>query len=274
VTDRSVNFQYYSLHPKKPGIKSTLRSLFKRVFPKIRYTYHDTYLVVANGHKFKLLILGDSYMTARIATNLKTFSSFGIFPDIVGVYDNEIWLEFIEGNIIDKLDHDVINKMAHFYSVLFNKAPEKVSATEFGFVQKTHKNLKILNKLDFFTDDIYTNLDRKLINITPEDVWIGYDYTDPFLGNFILTPERNLLAIDVESVYNGRLLGTGIAKALALWPDQYGEKLFQEVCKLPIPDFRPYFTFVEISCLAEWVVRSVLQQRRPFVDSSYFDKFK
>jgi hypothetical protein len=77
----------------------------------------------------------------------------------------------------------------------------------------------------------------------------------------------------VESIYNERLLGTGIAKALAIWPPQHGEKFFQEVCKLPIPDFRSYFTFVEISCLAEWIVRSVLCQKRPFVGPSYFDKF-
>ncbi len=269
MTKRTKNFKHYSLHSKKPNIKSTIRQFFTKEFPKIQ----DTYLVITNGQKFKRLVLGDFCMAARIASNLKTFSSFGHFPELVGVFDNEIWLEFVEGNTIEKLDHDVINKMAHFYSVLFNEAPEKVSATEFGFVQKTQKNLKILNKLGFLSHDISINLDQKLLNITPEFVWVGYDYTDPFLENFILTPERKLLAIDVESIYNERLLGTGIAKALAIWPPQHGKKFFQEVCKLPFPDFKSYFAFVEISCLAEWIVRSVLHQRRPYVDSSYFNKF-
>ena len=149
-----------------------------------------------------------------------------------------------------------------------------MSTTEFGFAHKTHNNLKLLNKFGVLTDDIYSNLDQKLRNITPEYVWIGYDYTDPYLENFIITPERNLLAIDVESIRSEHLLGTGIAKALTIWPAQYGEHLFQEVCNLPFPDFRSYFTFVEISSNAEWVLRRILHKQWYFGRPSYFDKFK
>ena len=53
--------------------------------------------MTVNGHRFKRLILCDSYLAHEIERYLEIFIESGYFPLLVARYEREIWLEYVEG---------------------------------------------------------------------------------------------------------------------------------------------------------------------------------
>jgi len=66
----------------------------------------DLRFVTINGHRFKRLILHDSYLAAGIERNLEAFGESAYFPRLVARHENEIWVEFVEGEPLRTADDD------------------------------------------------------------------------------------------------------------------------------------------------------------------------
>jgi hypothetical protein len=269
-TMRKTRLHQRSLHP----IGQRLRRMLNALITKRPDTRNGVFLVNIKGNQFKRVVMRDSYMSSQIASNLAAFRSSSIFPELVLAYENEIWLDYLEGKLVGVLDQDVIEKVAFFYSVLYNQEPVKVATEKYGFNQSTQFNLRFLNKVGVIENSLLHELSTITDAVTPQDVWVGYDYTDPFPYNFIITPDEQLRAVDVESVRANCLIGCGVAKALAIWKEPSGDQLLVEMKKLPIPDFVSYLPFVELYYWSEWMKRSFLLGRTAFVKPSLFDKVR
>ena len=79
--------------------------------------------------------------------------------------------------------------------------------------------------------------------------------------------------VDVESLGADQLLGSGVAKAAVRWLGALRDVFLAELRAREVPDFTPYFPFVEMSFLAFWQKSSFLEKKRRFVDPSLFDRF-
>ena len=120
----------------------------------------------------------------------------------------------------------------------------------------------------------YNMLDRVVDPLTPAQVWLGYDYTDPLRRNFIATDDGRLRIIDVESLRGDYLLGSGVAKARLVWMEPYQVQFFGEMKKFSAPDFEAYLPFVELHFLTQRIKISLLHGKDRLVDPSLLNRFK
>ena len=98
--------------------------------------------------------------------------------------------------------------------------------------------------------------------LEPPTLWVGFDYTDPVLKNFVLAPpEPRLYAIDVESLESDQLVGTGIAKALVRWLDDPEREEILTRAAAPVPGMREAFPYVRLCFEAHYAVRMYLEQK-------------
>lgn len=269
-TRQAVRFDQRSLHPPRVRLERRLKRLLTNYFVNSQ----KVYLVTLDGHKFKHLVLGDSYLAATIAGNLKAFWAEQIFPALIAVEENEIWLEFVDGDRIDFINDDFVAQVARFYSLVYNKNPQRSATAVSRFNHEVHTNLRFLNKLGVLRDNVYRELDRVADAITPKNIWIEYDYTDPSPYNFMIGPNGKLKAIDVESIRRDQLLGRGIAKAFRIWPEPYRDYLIDEMKGQATPDFIAYMPFIELCFLSDWVKRSIFHGKIHNVDPALFDQFR
>ncbi len=97
--------------------------------------------VTINGHQFKRLVFCDSYLAVEIERNLECFRSAGIFPNIVIRYEREIWVEFVEGQLIREIDEPLVEQMANFYSRLYSESPRLVETNKTIFPHRLDRDL-------------------------------------------------------------------------------------------------------------------------------------
>ena len=111
--------------------------------------------------------------------------------------------------------------------------------------------------------------------VTPESVWVGYEYTDAVLKNFIVAADDGrTCAIDVESLVGGELIGMGYAKASQFWLGDHRSDFLDHLSSHQGPDFRPYLPFVELYFLTQWMQRAFVEQKWRFVDAARFEPFR
>ena len=118
-------------------------------------------------------------------------------------------------------------------------------------------------------------LHRTANGITPEAVWVGYEYTDAVLKNFIrAADDGRVCAIDVESLVADELIGMGYAKASQFWLGDHRAEFLESLATHEGPDFRPYLGFVQLYFLTQWMQRAFVEQKWRFVDAALFEPFR
>ena len=112
-------------------------------------------------------------------------------------------------------------------------------------------------------------------DLIPEQVWVGFEYTDPVLKNFILrTDNGRICVVDVDGLAGNQLLGIGVAKACVRWLAHYQSLFFSSFTQQGAPDIQKYFSFVELYFLAKWMKRAFLEHAWKVIDSTLFERFR
>ncbi|MGV7227602.1 MAG: hypothetical protein ACQ9IQ_02980 [Nitrospirales bacterium] len=112
-------------------------------------------------------------------------------------------------------------------------------------------------------------------DLIPEQVWVGFEYTDPVLKNFILrTDNWRICVVDVDGLAGNQLLGIGVAKACVRWLAHYQSLFFSSLTQQGAPDIQKYFSFVELYFLAKWMKRAFLEHAWKVIDSTLFERFR
>ena len=233
------------------------------------------HFVTLNGHRFKRLILCDSYLACEIERYLENFTRSGYFPPVVARYEHEIWLEFVEGISIPSVDEQFVIKIAEFYATVYGINSALVDTKKSKFPDRLLQDLRFLHQIGVLTQASYQDLQDAVPGLIPEEVWVGFDYTDPVLKNFILRPETGqICVVDVDGLAENQLLGTGVAKACVRWLGPYRSLFFSSLAKQGAPDIQKYFSFVELCFLAKWMKRAFLEHDWKVIDSTLFDRFR
>ena len=233
------------------------------------------HFVTINGKQFKRLVFCDSYLAVEIERNLECFRGAGIFPDIVIRYEREIWVEFVEGNLIRKIDELLVEKVANFYSRLYAEAPRLVETNKTIFPDRLDRDLHFLNQVGIVSEGLLAELRKSVDILRPNHCWIGFDYTDPVRKNFVLNPRTHMLcAVDVEGLVTEHLIGMGAAKALVRWMNPFKEEFFRLLAMKDAPDFQTYYGFVELCFLAQWMKRAFFERDWKVIKSDYFEGYR
>ena len=108
-----------STQQSSPFFLKRLKYVLSRLFGTRLQKAKGIHFVTVNGHRFKRLILCDSYLACELERNLENFTQSGYFPPIVARYEHEIWLEFVEGVTIPSVDEAFVRNIAEFYATVY-----------------------------------------------------------------------------------------------------------------------------------------------------------
>jgi hypothetical protein len=231
------------------------------------------YLVTIEGQRFKRLVLRDSHAADVIARNLRAFAASGIYPALVFERENELWVEFVEGSRIERVDAEIVAEFARLFALLYTREPRRVPADQAPFRPQLHTDLRFLNQVGVLSDALHRELDKLADDLAPDALWVGYDCSDAILKNFLWCGDGRVRGIDVESLAREQLLGSGVAKASLRWLGPWREPFLSALRERGVPDFQAYLPFVELAFLAFWTKSSFLEKKRRFVDAGHFERF-
>ena len=231
------------------------------------------YVVTIAGRRYKRVVFSDSHQAEIAAARLEAFGPSGIYPALVLQRERELWVEYVEGELLRHADRGVAEQLAGLFAVLYRRDPrrEPIEATPFAWA--LHRDLRFLREVGVLSQGVHRVLDEIAEKLTPKEVWVGYDCTDAILKNFVRDRSGRVRCVDVESLGADQLLGSGAAKAAVRWLGPLRDVFLAELRAREVPDFTPYFPFVEMSFLAFWQKSSFLEKKRRFVDPALFDRF-
>ena len=232
------------------------------------------HFVTINGQRFKRLQFADSAITRDIERNLEAFQADDIFPRLVTRYEHEIWVDFIDGEQPRQVTEQVVRRVAEFYTTIYTKRPTLTDTTKTTFPVRLVQDLRFLHQVGVLSDSLYAPLQRVVEQLVPPQVWIGFDYTDPVLKNFVLSRENGrLYAIDVEGLADNQLIGMGTTKASVRWLGKLRPLFYTHLTELGAPDFRSYLPFVELCFLTSWTKRNLFEGKKKKIDPGLFEQF-
>lgn len=264
-----------TIQQSSPFFLKRVKYFLSRLFGTRLQKAKGIHFVTVNGHRFKRLILCDSFLAAEIEQHLDDYRESGYFPPVVARYEHEIWLEYVEGISVRSVDEQFVLKIAEFYATIYGNNPKLLKTKESAFPGNLLQDLRFLHQINVLTQDSYQDLQVAIHDLMPEQVWVGDEYTDPVLKNFILRKENErICVVDVDGLAGNQLLGIGVAKACVRWLGPYQSLFFSALSKQGVPDFQGYFNFVELCFLAKWMKRAFLEQDWKVIDPSLFERFR
>lgn len=251
-----------------------VRYLLSRLFGTRLQKAKSLHFVTMNGQRFKRLVLCDSFLASEIERNLECFAESPHFPRLVTRYEREIWVEFVDGPRITSPDEKLAEQLADFYAAIYKRRPIQVDTVASPFPQRLAQDLRFLNQVGVLADSVYRDLRAAVEQLIPKRVWMGFDYSDPVLKNFVIVQDDDCLcAVDVEGLAENQLIGMGLVKALIRWLEPYREVFFDRTARQEVPDFHAYFPFVELCFLSKWTKRSFFEKKWKAVNPVLFERF-
>ncbi len=231
------------------------------------------YQVSIGGARFKRIVFADSHHAAAVAARLQTFASERIYPGLVFERERELWVEFIEGEQVQRADDAFLDALAALLCVVMKRAPRRVPLRETPWLSSIEVDLAFLARVGVLPEPDALRLAAIARERAPTEVWVGYDDIDTILKNFVWERGGGLRAVDVESLGADVLIGTSAAKASVRWLGDRREEFLSRIKELGAPDFASYFDFVELSFRAFWQKSSFLEKKHHFVDPGVFTRF-
>jgi len=222
----------------------------------------SAHFVTFAGQRFKRLILRDSFLAAQIERNLMLFGPSDLIPPFVIRYEHEIWVEYVEGERPSRGDETTARKVAAFYAAVNGRRTRLVALDDTPYDGRLQLDLRFLNKVGVLEDATYRRICDAAVEIRPARVRVGFDYTDPVLKNFVQRPPNGTIcAVDVESLEDQQLIGTGAAKALLRWMQPHRSIFFDSYSAAGGPDIRRDFTYIEL-CFLAWYMKLMFMERK------------
>jgi hypothetical protein len=267
---------------KRPGptrqrrlepMRQRLRRLLARLLRRGPVKRQRVYLVTLGERRLKRIVFSDSHKASEVARNLEALRGSELVPDLVAHYGEEVWVEFLEGEPVGAARPEIVDEMARIFASLYTRDARLVQGPESGVEERLARDLDFLREVGLFDAPAHLRLREFAQKAAPAAVWVGWDYTDPLPMNLLRTPRGELRIIDVESVVRERLIGIGVAKALARWLGADRQRLLARLEERGVPPFTAYLPFVELHFLASWTKRSLLHGKKRLVDPARFRPF-
>jgi hypothetical protein len=231
--------------------------------------------VSRGGVRLKRVILCVSHAAAAIARNLDAFAGSPHFPPLLHQAENEIWLLYVEGEPVDQPDAWIGEQMADLFATPYARQPRRCRTAETPYLVRLEQDLAFLHAAGLLGRAAHDDLRQAAHRLSPAELWVGYDYTDPLPKNFVRRRDSGrLCAVDVEALEAEALIGLGLAKALHRWLTPHRAAVLARLEAEGAPAIAPYLPFLELSYHAGRAKRKVLELKTGEVDRSAFERFR
>lgn len=216
------------------------------------------FFVTINGHLYKRVVLGDSRQAAEVAGAIEDYRHCVGLPELVLAHESEVWVRFIEGRKPDPSRDSDWRALNSFFAALYASGSYQVDLADTPIHERLLIDLGFLCDSGVLDRDQQKTLAQTAERLRPRRIWLGADYVDPVLKNFVVN-EQGLFAIDIESLHSNVALGTGVAKSGLHWLKEDRQRFYERLLsRSGVPDLRPQQDYVELSFLAGWTKRKLL----------------
>lgn len=237
------------------------------------------WFVTFGGERYKRVIFADSYQATRVAQALEAMAVADggapparHFPELLTHVGREVWTRYVHGAPPDPDDPAHRQLVAEFFAAVYRHRPESVDATTSPMPARLDSDLRFLADCGVLPRDRAETLAAAGRALCPERLLVGHDYVDPVIKNFLVAGNR-IVAIDLESLQDGHILGTGVAKCRVHWLDETAGEFARRVVAAGAPDFTAQMPFAELCFLAAWSKRKILTGKAHRVDPQRFQAF-
>lgn len=222
----------------------------------------DISFVKLGSQRYKRISFIDNYTPIRLKATLDLVSSSNHFPKLLIQHENELWVEYLDGHLLNIMSDPICDQLAKLYGDLSSINPTKITAG--NYVNEIEINLDFLRKMDVIDYQLQQKLLSLLTRIAPKEVWVGLDYADAIPSNFLIQKDSHkLVAIDIESLKEEALLGRGLAKAATIWLDDiYLRRIINYLKENKHPDFYNDMEFINLYFRSEWLKSLFLRNKR------------
>jgi len=232
------------------------------------------YFVSVNKHRFKRVVFGDRSQAVEVAAALEACRAQVGLPELVLAQEAEVWVRFVEGRKVDPAAESDWNALNDFFGALYAKDSQPVDLTETTLHSRLQIDLGFLRDSGVLDKAQYAALLENAERLAPDQIWLGYDYVDPVLKNFVIN-DSGLFAIDIESLERDIPLGTGIAKSGLHWLGEDRDRFLNRLRAQPgVPDFASQQDYVELCFLSGWTKRKLLTGKWSRIQADRFDRFR
>ncbi len=231
------------------------------------------YFVNHRGHRYKRVVFGDSHQAEKVERTLHEVAVRSAVPRLILCHEREVWVEFVEGRPLDPAASADLELLMHFYAELYRGGARSVPLADTPWHARLANDLWFLERAGVLSSGRVVEIARCGEELEPTTVWLGFDYVDPVVKNFIVAAD-GLKAIDIESFQAEQLLGTGIAKAGIHFPGFESAAFIDGMVEAGAPDFRAQQRYVELCFLAGWTKRKLLTGKQRYVQPERFDGFR
>lgn len=257
------------------SLSRRLRALWSRASGAALHKSQRMYFVTLNGQRFKRLVQPDTFAASQIEATLLDFGPSERVPAFVVRYEREVWVEFIEGRVPRTPDASLARGVADLFAELYARGAREVATQETRLPATLRRNLRFLHRAGVIDTRAHAELEAAAGRLAPERVWLGFEYTDPILKNFVLAADDGrVCAVDVESLAAHALLGIGPAKAFARWAEPHRAVFLDALARPGVPDLAPSLPFAELFFLAHWMQRALLERKWHFLDTGLLERFR
>jgi len=240
-----------ALHNLKKALNPRAWARGRALRPKVA-------LVTVRGQRFKRLRLPDTYAAIRTQNIVEALSESPHVPRAIMRSGNDLWVDYVEGSPVRGAHDADIRGVADLYADLYARSPRQEQEAHTAHSAHLLRDLAVIRDLGALTPTQHDELLGATERLVPSRVWLGFDYVDAGLENFVRAPDGRVWAIDLENLVRDQVLGVGLASARVRWPDGCWQRLWRELgtCGIPALD---HYAFVELYYRAQWIKRKLLK---------------
>lgn len=215
------------------------------------------YFVSINGHRYKRVVLGDSFEAMRVATAMATAPGRDHFPALIHRHENELLLAFVEGRPFDPSSSDDRAALAAFFAALYRQ-PRATLALD-GPRERLAVDARFLCDAGLIDGGMRDRVLDRAAALEPAELIVGLDYVDAVAKNFVLAGKQ-LKAIDVESLRHDEWLGSGIVNAGLHWlRPEWRDAFVADVERAAGFTLGGQLPWLELAWRVGWIKRKLLQ---------------
>lgn len=263
--DEIEPFRHRPLLSRRRRLRLRLRALRNFLTPS-----HRVRLVEIGGYRCKRVSFRDSWLAERTARNLERFSGTKLFPQLILHFENELFVEFVDGTAIQTFGEEHLPPLVSFFTALYSTDAKARPGHGSNLLTTTHRDLDFLRDVDALPRELVRDVKERAAALLPDTLFFGYDYEDALARNFISTPSGEFVGVDVEALRDDRLLGGGVAKTLMRGSLDLRRAIYRHFEVAGLPHIAKTLPFVEIAFLANWTKRSFLKRRARNIDPQHF----
>ena len=247
---------------------------FLRHFVGVFGKTQRVYFVDINGRRYKRVVFSDSAQAAQVEQALQQFAASGYFPSLIHRHENELLLDFIDGEAFDPNHRQHLALLGDFFSDLYARDAVEVPVASSLLPRWLKVDLHFLQRSGVIDSDTEQRLLALGHVLQPDRIITGWDYVDPVAKNFLIVGQ-SVAAIDVESLAADMPLGSGLAKAQMHWLDDEGLAFLLDRLKQQRagPAIARQMDYVGLCFRVAWVKRKLLQGKRNFIQRAQLSAF-